>query len=56
MSTYCCSDIHGVYKLYEKIKDFIGPEDKVYFLGDAVDRGPESWKCFKSIYYDPQFI
>ena len=56
MSTYCCSDIHGVYKLYEKIKDFIGPEDKVYFLGDAVDRGPEPWKCFKSIYYDPQFI
>lgn len=59
MSIYVLSDIHGHYKIYEKVKAMLKPEDKVYFLGDAGDRGPiegESWKCIKAIYDDPQFI
>ena len=54
--TYCLADLHGQYDLYEKIKEFIKPSDIVYFLGDAIDRGPEGWKLLKAIYEDPQFI
>lgn len=54
--TYCLADLHGQYDLYEKIKNFIKPSDIIYFLGDAIDRGPESWKTLKAIYEDPQFI
>jgi serine/threonine protein phosphatase 1 len=56
MKTYAVSDLHGCLDLYKQIKDFIQPEDKVYFLGDAGDRGPQSWETIKAIYEDPQFI
>lgn len=56
MSVYCCSDLHGRKDLYDQIKAFLKPEDMVYFLGDAGDRGPEPWKTIKAIYNDPQFI
>ena len=32
---YVMSDLHGHYKIYEKVKAMLKPEDKVYFLGDA---------------------
>ena len=53
--TYAVSDLHGYFNLYEQIKNFIQPEDKVIFLGDATDRGPQSLKLAKAIYADPQF-
>ena len=54
--TYAVSDLHGCMNLYEQIKGFINPEDTVYFLGDATDRGPQPWELAKVIYNDPQFI
>ena len=56
MAVFACSDIHGHYEIYEKIKAMLKPDDCVYFLGDAGDRGPDSWKTIKAIYNDPQFI
>ena len=56
MANYVCSDLHGMMVFYNAIKDFIQPEDTVYFLGDAGDRGPEPWECIKAILNDPQFI
>ena len=56
MSIYACSDFHGHMKFYKAIKDFITPDDVVYFLGDAGDRGPEPWETIKAIARDPQFI
>ena len=56
MAIYACADLHGRYDLYQKIKAFIKPEDTVFFLGDAGDRGPDSWKLIKAIYNDDQFI
>ena len=56
MAIYALGDLHGHYEIYEKVKAILKPEDTVYFLGDAGDRGPESWKCIKAIYNDPQFI
>lgn len=40
---YVCADIHGQYEMYlEMLKkiDF-GPSDRLYIIGDAVDRGPD---------------
>ena len=56
MAVYACSDFHGCIDFYKAIKNFIKPEDKVYFLGDAGDRGPEPWETIKAIAKDPQFI
>ena len=56
MARYACSDLHGNYNLYEQIKDFIKLEDIVYFLGDAGDRGHDSYKTICAILDNPQFI
>ena len=56
MAAYALSDIHGCIKIYEQVKAFLKPDDIVFFLGDAGDRGPHSWECIKAIYNDPQFI
>lgn len=56
MAVYALGDLHGHYEIYEKVKAMLKPEDQVYFVGDAGDRGPDSWKCIKAIYNDPQFI
>lgn len=56
MSVYAVSDLHGMYELYQKISDFLKPEDKVYCLGDCGDRGPQPWETIKAVASDPQFI
>ena len=56
MSTSAWSDLHGMLHFYKAIKDTLKPEDIVYFLGDAGDRGPHPWECIKAIMDDPQFI
>ncbi len=44
MKTYAISDIHGCYKTLLTLLDKIAltKEDKVYFLGDYIDRGIQS--------------
>ena len=54
MSVYGFSDLHGRLDLYEKIKEFVKPTDKLYFLGDANDRGPDSWELIKTLAKDEQ--
>lgn len=56
MSVYAVSDLHGRLDLYQKIKEFIKPEDKVICLGDCGDRGPQGWETIKAVAKDPQFI
>ncbi len=56
MAVYACSDLHGMLHFYKVIKNKLQPEDIVYFLGDAGDRGPHPWECIKTILDDPQFI
>ena len=56
MATYACSDFHGMLHFYKAIKEKLEPEDKVFFLGDAGDRGPHCWETIKAIIDDPQFI
>ena len=49
---YCISDLHGCYDefmaLLDKIK-FDPPNDALYILGDAVDRGNNPIECVKFI-------
>ena len=56
MAKYAVSDLHGRYDLFQKIKDFIKPEDTVYVLGDCGDRGKDGWKIIKEVYTNPQFV
>ena len=54
MAVYVMSDLHGCGWAWKKIKNFIQPEDEIICLGDIIDRGPDSWELFKTIYNDPQ--
>lgn len=55
MSTYAVSDLHGHLELYNQIKAFLKPDDKVICLGDCGDRGPQSWETIKAVFVDPQW-
>jgi len=43
MATYVMSDIHGEYDRFEKMLELINPgdDDRIYVIGDVVDRGKE---------------
>ena len=57
MKYYMISDIHGndyalnkFIKLLNKSNIKIGKDTKVFFLGDYIDRGNNSFKVLKTIY------
>ena len=41
MAAYAFTDLHGQYEFWKQIKEFCQPDDKLYFLGDAADRGSD---------------
>lgn len=53
--TYVISDIHGQAKLFNKLlkKINFNEKDKLYILGDAVDRGPDGIKILLKIMRTP---
>ena len=52
MATYACSDLHGNWELWAEIKKFLKPDDILYYLGDATDRGPDGWAILKEMLAD----
>lgn len=38
---FASSDWHGCGKVANKVLEFLNPEDTLFFLGDAIDRGPD---------------
>ena len=52
MATYACSDLHGNWGLWVEIKKFLKPDDTLYYLGDATDRGPDGWAILKEMLND----
>lgn len=56
MSVYACADLHGCYWAWEEIKNFLKPDDTLYFLGDAIDRGEQGWQIMKELLNDPRVI
>jgi predicted MPP superfamily phosphohydrolase len=53
MSTIAIGDIHGnvvaLAGLLEKISPDLAPTDVVVFLGDYIDRGPDTKRCVDEI-------
>lgn len=57
VTTYAISDIHGRKDLWLKAnKEVFGPNDTIYFLGDAADRGPDGWEMIKTLLDDERII
>ncbi|MGQ4648433.1 metallophosphoesterase [Lyngbya aestuarii] len=50
-------DVHGHYDSLLRLLDAVAPsaEDKVYFLGDLIDRGPQSAKVVSFVKQSPYF-
>ena len=53
MAHFVCSDLHGQYWAWEKIKALLGENDILIFLGDAIDRGPDGVKIAMEILARP---
>lgn len=49
MSVYCISDIHGCFDEFSELLEAVGfsKEDRLYILGDIVDRGPKTAECLE---------
>ena len=54
MTIWCSSDWHGCAKNLDKIFDFLGSDDTLYFLGDAIDRGREGITILDKLFSDPR--
>lgn len=49
---FAVSDLHGNYPLWNKVKEQLRPDDKLFFLGDAADRGLGGWDILKEALLD----
>lgn len=56
MSVYACSDLHDQYSLWMQIQEYCKPDDKIYFLGDAIDRGCDYLQTMFSLLKDERVI
>ena len=56
MSVYACSDLHDQYNLWMQIQKHCKPDDKIYFLGDAIDRGQDYLQTMLSLLKDERVI
>lgn len=49
MAVYACADLHGQGWAWDAIKSRLAPSDYLYFLGDAIDRGPDGVRIMQEI-------
>ncbi len=53
MATFAIGDIHGhlppLLDLLDQLKNEMRPDDRAVFLGDYIDRGPETKGCIEAI-------
>ena len=52
--TYCISDVHDHLDQLQAFLNDIDEDDVVYFLGDAVDKGPYPCSCLLLLLEDPR--
>ena len=52
MSSFAVSDLHGCYKQWKQIQAFCSPNDRIFVLGDCIDRGADGFKVLKSVLND----
>ena len=53
---YASSDWHGCLAPAQKVLDFLQPDDKLYFLGDAIDRGDHGYQIMTKLLNDPRVV
>ena len=55
---YCISDIHGYYGLFCRLMDKIkfGGGDRLFVLGDMIDKGPDSVRLAKLLFSMPNAV
>ena len=49
MGVYAISDLHGNYELWIKVKEWLKPSDKLFCLGDNIDRGNDGIKIVQDM-------
>lgn len=49
---FACSDLHGIWQLWEQIDAYCDETDTIFFLGDAADRGPDGLRLMKTLLID----
>ena len=49
---FACSDLHGMWQLWEQIDAYCDETDTIFFLGDAADRGPDGLRLMKTLLID----
>ena len=54
MARYACSDFHGRYDLAELAINRLESNDHLFYLGDAIDRGPRSLDTLNLLINHPQ--
>lgn len=55
---YCIGDLHGMYDLLlQKMEEvnFDITQDRIFAVGDLIDRGPQSMKCL-DLLFEPWFF
>ena len=51
--TYVCSDIHGQYQPFLRgVNELLKPGDQLFCLGDAIDRGKDSYKVLTCLLFN----
>lgn len=53
---YASSDWHGCWNPAYKVLEFLKPDDKLYFLGDAIDRGKDGIKILNTLLNDSRIF
>lgn len=53
---FALADLHGQYQMWQKIKGFLNSDDKIYFLGDAIDRGQYGYELMRDLLTDNRII
>ena len=51
---YACSDLHGMYKLWKQIENYLQEDDRLIFLGDAADRGTDGLQIMVELLANPR--
>ena len=49
MGVYAISDLHGNYELWTKVKEWLKSSDKLFCLGDNIDRGNDGIKIVQDM-------
>lgn len=53
---YASSDWHGCAEPAKKLMSYLKEDDKLYFLGDAIDRGKDGIELFDLLVNDPRVV